>query len=225
MNFLYDNDVKIMFKYTAIFGIISEITILSLIIISGVQGATVGKIVLTLIIGLILLMPIQLFVYKKGLTTMNQKFNISSTKVTLGMLFLTLILYPLIANTIILFIPLIGQVLRLYLEVFYWDVFVLANMKNGTKKFNLSLFRNSLKKHYRFGFKYFAFNFILVLAIIGFIVPIFIMDNIKIILIYGLLGETIALLMNAYLKAAMITYLVKNPTPLYEEEIVEADQY
>ncbi len=156
---------------------------------------------------------------------MNQKFNITSNKITMGMLFLTLILYPFIMNIVLLFIPLIGQLLTAYLEVFYWDVFILANMKNGTKKLNLSLFRNSLKKHYRFGFKYLFFNLILELAMVGLFVPILIMNNTGLILIYVLIGGAIVMLVGGYLKAAMITYLVKNPTPLYEEEILEANQY
>ncbi len=225
MKFLYDNDVKTMFKYTAIFGILSEVIILSLFVIVLLQGATLENIVLVLAVSLITLIPIRLFIYKKGLMAMNQKFNITTYKVTMGMLFLTLFLYPLITNAIILFIPLIGQLLTGYLEVFYWDVFVLTNMKNGTKKLNFSLFRNSLKKHYRFGFKYFVFNFILGLAIVGLIVPILIINSTGLILIYALIGETIVILASTYLKAAMITYLVKNPTPLYEEEILEADQY
>ncbi len=33
MKFLYDNDVKLMFKYTAIYGIILEVSILGLLAI------------------------------------------------------------------------------------------------------------------------------------------------------------------------------------------------
>ncbi len=60
MKFLYDNDVKLMFKYTAIYGIISEASIFGLLVIVLLQGSTFANIILLFAISAIILILIRL---------------------------------------------------------------------------------------------------------------------------------------------------------------------
>ncbi len=164
---------------------------------------------------------------RRGIESLNDEIKFTEFPIKKRTIFIALILSS-ISTFVISFIPTIGSALSMYLVVIFYDVYLIKNLRAGTMNLNLSAFNLSLKKHKFFALKAVLTNLVIGFANVGILIFLILLgvalglNNFSIIMI---IISVISVLLYAYYTSAVLTYLIKNPSEIEEQELIDADKY